>query len=114
MKHTLPKFSYTNYVRYLRKQGTHIQHIHAFAFAAIITGITAFLILYYDYGLFHDVYVSDEAQKEIDMLAEAPTPGETFTSFWGEVRERFSSIGEGGVQLLEGKDVYTNTSSTTP
>jgi len=106
----IPKLSYKGYVRHLRKQSVHVQHLHAFVFAAVITGITAFLILYYDYGLFHDVYVKEEAI----VVEEKRSVGETFSNFFGEAKRRFSIIGEGGFNLLEGKETYVNSSTSTP
>lgn len=109
MKFNLPKFSYRGYVRHLRRQNIHIQRLHALVFASIITGMTAFLILYYDYGFFHDVYVQKNNDIEVVQTASAPSPTETFSSFMSEAKKRFSGIGESGADLLLGKDVYVNT-----
>jgi hypothetical protein len=109
----LPKLSYKGYVRYLRKQSIYMQQLHALVFAATITGVTAFLILYYDYGFFHDVYIQKSASAE-EQTADIPSPMEAFTSFLSEAKGRFESIGQGGSGFLEGKATYVNTNAGTP
>ncbi|MEI6810761.1 MAG: hypothetical protein WCK60_01770 [Candidatus Nomurabacteria bacterium] len=108
----IPKFTYRGYVLHLRRQDIRIQQLHALVFAGAITGLLAFLILYYDYGYFHDVYV----QKDIDSVVvekttepvPAPSPTETISSFFSEAKTRFGEIGKSGSSLLYGKDVYIN------
>ncbi len=107
----LPKFSYKGYVRHLRRQNIHIQRLHAVVFASVITGMTAFLILYYDYGFFHDVYVQKNTDTEV--TESAPSPTDTFSNLMTEARKRFGSIGASGADLLEGTDTYINNSTST-
>lgn len=108
-----PNFTYRGYVLHLRRQDIRIQQLHALVFAGAVTGLLAFLILYYDYGYFHDVYV----QKETDSIVVgkdselAPSPTETVSSFFSEAKTRFSEIGKSGSSLLYGKDVYINNNS---
>ena len=109
----IPKLSYKGYVRYLRKQSIHIQQLHAVVFASIITGMTAFLILYYDYGFFHDVYVQKDDTITSDLVEQAPSPTDTFSGFISEAKTRFGAIGVSGADLLYGKDVYINNSTST-
>lgn len=105
-----PKFTYRGYVRHLRRQDIRIQQLHAIVFAGAITGLLAFLILYYDYGYFHDVYVQPDVNSVIvEKTSEpAPSPMETISSFFSEAKTRFSEIGKSGSSLLYGKDVYIN------
>lgn len=114
MKFKIPKLSYRGYVRHLRRQNIHIQRLHALVFASVITGMTAFLILYYDYGFFHDVYVQKNNDLESVETVSAPSPTETFSTFMSEAKKRFSGMGESSADLLEGKETYINTSTSTP
>ena len=108
----IPNFTYRGYVRHLRRQDIRIQQLHALVFAGAITGLLAFLILYYDYGYFHDVYVQKEVEiVEIKTSELAPSPTETISSFFSEAKTRFGEIGKSGSSLLYGKDVYINNNS---
>jgi len=106
----LPNFTYRGYVLHLRRQDIRIQQLHALVFAGAITALMAFLILYYDYGYFHDVYVQKETESlVVEKTSEpAPSPTETISSFFSEAKTRFSEIGKSGSSLLYGKDVYVN------
>lgn len=110
----IPRLSYKGYVLYLRKQNIHIQRLHAIVFASVITGMTAFLILYYDYGFFHDVYVQKDADMQVITGADVSSQTDTLAGFFSEAKKRFSAIGAGSAGILQGKDTYINNSSTTP
>lgn len=112
----MSKFSYKNYVRYLRRQSLYVQEIHALVFAASITLVVAGCILYYDYGFWHDVYVRTEGMDVVtvdtvkqEALLSDESPGEMISGFFSEAKTRFGSLGKEGVSLLQGKEVYTNT-----
>ena len=109
----IPKFTYRGYVLHLRRQDIRIQQLHALVFAGAITGLLAFLILYYDYGYFHDVYVQpDDTSMIVEKTSEpAPSPTEAVSSFLSEAKTRFGEIGKSGSSLLYGKDVYINNNS---
>lgn len=113
MKLKLPNFTYRGYVRHLRRQNIHVQQLHALIFAGAITALMAFLILYYDYGYFHDVYVQKDAEVVVEKVATvpAPSPVQTISSFFSEAKTRFGEIGKSGSSLLYGKDVYVNNNS---
>jgi hypothetical protein len=52
----------------------HVQHVHAFTAAAIVTGVAIFAILYSQYGYFHETYTRQE--KDIisnTVLTSSPT-----------------------------------------
>lgn len=109
----LPKLSYKGYVRHLRRQSVHVQRLHALVFASLLTGTVAFVILYYDYGFFHDVYVKKDTSALTDETASAPSPAKTFSELFQEAKMRFSDIGKDSAGLLYGTETYTNTSTST-
>lgn len=94
-----------HYLRHVRRQSKHIQHVHAFVFAGSITGLIAFFILYTDYGFWHEKYVAESAQQEVVPIE---SPGQSLGSFFKEAKERFNAIGTAAPTLLEGKEVYTS------
>src|SRR3989344_3099917 len=100
-----------SYIRYMRKQSKHVQHIHAFIFAGTITLLVAIAILYTSYGLWHVKYrATGDLMVEGEVITTPPvepeSPGEMLSRFWGEARTQFSSIGTSGASLLEGKETY--------
>ncbi len=108
MKITWKHFTLKHYIRYVRRQNKHLQHMHAFVFAGTITGLLATFIMYTDYGFWHERYDSDEviaAKKEAEV--KLASPGATFTDFFSEAKVRLSAIGTSN--LLEGKETYVNT-----
>lgn len=102
------RFSYKAYVKYLRRQSVYMQQLHALVFASVITFMVAFLILYYDYGYFHDIYVQKDDTIEVVQTEKAPSPTEALSGFITEAKSRFGAIGASGADLLYGKDVYVN------
>lgn len=73
------KLSFRSYVRHLRRQHVHVQHIHALVWASLVTGICAYLIFHFDYGLWqsraneselHEVAVSSEMKSPIDVVRD--------------------------------------------
>lgn len=91
------RWTIQHYIHFLRRQHVHIQHIHALVFAGVITSILAFLVLYFEYGFFHEKYskqqvVFDEKIKEkANEKIESPT--EMIFNLFKEGKERFSNIG---------------------
>ena len=105
------KLSLRGYVRHVRRQNKHIQHMHAFVFASVITGVVVGLILYYDYGFWHDVYVNTENTTPIagDTLNDkGESPLESFSRLFQEAKLRLGEVGNSGQMLLEGTEVYRN------
>lgn len=82
--------------------------MHAFVFAATITGLVAACLLYYDYGFWHDVYIQTDTQEVMTQEEVLASPSESLVDFWGEVRARFSAIGLTGMDFLESTDTITN------
>lgn len=105
MKIAWHKLTLEHYIRYMRRQSKHVQNVHAVVFAGTITGLIAAVIMYTDYGFWHERYVSDDlvvAQKN-----QIESPGEALSSFFSEAQSRFSSIQFSG--MFSGKETYVNT-----
>ena len=107
MKFVLKNLTLRHYLRHVRKQNKHIQHVHAFVFAGAVTAIIAGFILYADYGFWHETYVREDLVAATPEPFTPESPSESFGRFWQEARERFGSIGSAGADLLEGKETYT-------
>jgi hypothetical protein len=94
-----------------------MQHIYAVVFAGSITALLAFIILYVDYGFWHERYIRDDntvSTNTASMTSEVPTPespGEMFSRFFGEAKDRLGNINTSGADLLQGKDIYTSDSN---
>lgn len=95
----------------MRRQSEHVQRVHAFIFAGAITASIASVILYTDYGFWHEKY-----DRNNDLIVEgvitspkvAPEPpSEMFSRFWNEARTQFGNIGQSGASMLEGKEIYS-------
>ncbi|MDQ5962907.1 MAG: hypothetical protein QG653_714 [Patescibacteria group bacterium] len=84
------KFSLKHYVRYLRKQKEHIQHVHAIIFAGSITACLAVVILYAQYDYWHATYTreDDVVIVEEETVAIA-SPVETLARLFSEGKVRF-------------------------
>ena len=87
------KLSWAGYVRYLRRQSVHVQHMHGLVFAGVITGVLVSFVLYTQYGFFHE---------ETPLVAATSTIPQSPTG----VLESF--IMEGSARL---RAVFTSTSS---
>lgn len=95
----------------MRKQSKHVQHVHAFVFAGMLTSLFAIGILYTNYGLWHEKYrATDDIVVADEVIATTPaepeSPSTMLSHFWSEARTQFSSIGTSGASLLEGKETY--------
>ncbi|MBP6948542.1 MAG: hypothetical protein KBC41_00170 [Candidatus Pacebacteria bacterium] len=110
MKRHLKKYtSITNYIEFIRRQPSHVQHVYGVVFAGTITSLIAFFILYIDYGFWHERYINDDivkiANEEEQVKLESPT--KMFGSFLEEAGERFKEIKIPNKALLEGKESYS-------
>lgn len=108
MKINLKHFSLKRYIRYVKHQNKHIQHIHGFVFAGVITALIAFFILYTDYGFWHETYVAQDAIVAADPTYVAESPAASLSRFWNDARQQFGRIGSSSASFLEGKDTYTS------
>ena len=96
-----------NYIKYIKRQGKHIQHIHAGIFAGSVTFIIAAFILYYDYGFWHEKYVRDETVMDASSTVTMESPSQSFSNFLSEAKSRFIGVKEAGSGSFEGKESYT-------
>lgn len=106
MKFTLKQFSIKRYIRYVKHQNKHIQHIHGFIFAGLVTALIAFVILYTDYGFWHETYIAEDSNLIADPAYLSESPTQSWGHFWSDAKEQFGRIGSSSVNLLEGKDTY--------
>ena len=83
-----------------------MQHVHAVAFAGIITTLIAGVILYADYGFWHETYVAEDALVVTDIGTREESSGYSWGSFFAEAKERFANIGTTSASFLEGKETY--------
>lgn len=96
------KLSWAGYVRYLRKQSVHVQHMHGLVFAGVITGVLVSFVLYTQYGFFHEQYT----REETSLVTATSTIPHTIPQSPSGVLESF--ILEGSARL---RAVFTSTSS---
>ncbi len=106
MQFSLKHVSLRHYIRHVRRQSKHVQHVHAFVFAGTITLIAAAIILYTDYGFWHERYHAEDLTGEKNVSFESESPGESFLSFLREAKDRMSSFGSLGGDLLDGTETY--------
>jgi hypothetical protein len=89
-----------------------MQHVYAFMFASLITGLIATYILYYDYGFWHDHYTKNNSLEvvtkgDIATSTVVPkSPFEIFSDFVEEAKKRSSAISFDTGKLLQGKETY--------
>lgn len=115
MKRHLKRYtSLTHYIEFLRRQPEHLQHIYAVIFAGSITAFVAFVILYVDYGFWHERYIRDDSllvsTTTIDIPVAIPeSPREMISRFFGEARGRLKEIKMPSKDMLQGKETYVGT-----
>ena len=93
-----------------------MQHVYAAIFAGSITFLLTAVILYFDYGFWHEKYRRDEVletKSALDPMGTVQSPGEMIGSFFKEASIKLKEINLSGTNLLEGKDVYTKDVATT-
>ena len=117
MKRHLKRYtSLTHYIEFLRRQPSHMQHIYAAIFAGSITALIAFVILYVDYGFWHERYKREDLTViATTTVVGAPVttpeaPGEMLSRFFGEATDRIKSIDVSGIEMLRGKETYSQES----
>ena len=107
MKINVKHFTINRYIRYIKRQNKHIQHIHGFVFASIVTGIIAFFFLYTNYGFWHEKYVATDSPLAADPAYLSESPTQSWSRLWSDAKNQFGRIGSSSANLLEGKDTYT-------
>jgi hypothetical protein len=110
MKFYKKYFSLRHWLAFLRRQPTHMQHMYAVTFAGLVTAMLGALILYFDYGFWHERYSRSEStrieakQEPAKEVVQASSPGDMMGSFFKEASERIGAIKD--IRPLEGKEVY--------
>jgi hypothetical protein len=88
-----------------------MQHLYAILFAGCITGLIAMVILYFDYGFWHERYTRAEDIVEVhttgDPMVTVQSPGEMIGGFFREASDKLKNINVSSTSLLEGKDTYS-------
>lgn len=101
-------FKLRHYLILLKRQPSHTQHIAAGVFAGIITACIAAVILYYDYGFWHDTYSNKEEKSVVeDTMVTVQSPSEMIGGFLKEATAKFNDVTVSRKNILEGKDIYT-------
>lgn len=105
-------FSIKHYLTFLRKQPEHMQHVYAVTFASVITVIFAAVILYVDYGFWHERYDRNEVvtvkdtEVRTDQMVTVQSPGAMISSFFKEASLQLDAINAKGAPFLRGKDEF--------
>jgi hypothetical protein len=107
MKLQWKHFTLRHYIRFVKRQNKHIQHIHGFVFAGIITALIAFVILYTDYGFWHETYIAEDERPQANEAYVSESPSQALSRFWNDAKEQFGHVGSTSANLLEGKETYT-------
>jgi hypothetical protein len=107
MKMRIRNFTLKHYIRFMRRQNKHIQHVHAIAFAGIITALISGVLLYTEYGFWHETYVAEDALVVVDPNAPVVSPSESFKRFFEQARDNFRNMGTSTSGLLEGKETFS-------
>ena len=107
MKLRLEKFTLKDYIRFMRKQNKHMQHVHAIAFAGIITALITSIILYTDYGFWHETYQANDSLGVVDPAAPVRSPTQSIGTLLAEVKDHFKNMGSSTANYLEGKETYS-------
>jgi ABC-type lipoprotein release transport system permease subunit len=106
------KLSFKAYIRYLRKQKAHVQHVHAIVFAGTITLALAVTILYVQYGYWHGSYERKEVVETSEETVLTETPKETLVRLFAEGKTRFNDA-VSTLSPLEGGEVTFDRNATT-
>lgn len=123
MKRILKKYekylSIRHYISVLRRQPAHMQHVYAIIFAGSITALIAGIILYADYGFWHEKYSRSEVleiQEETDTtdpMVTVESPAKMIGGFFREASLKLKSIDVSVPEgLLEGSDSYSRDKET--
>lgn len=81
--------------------------MHALVFAGSITTLLLIVVLYSQYGFWHEKYVRQDSVLVDDPL-EVESPASFFSKFFEEASVRFSNVKDNAGTFLEGKDSYSN------
>jgi hypothetical protein len=91
--------------------------LHAFVFAGTITFVIAAVVLYYDYGFWHEHY----SRGNDDVVVASSTsnqglnesPFDALSRFFGEARDQFKGVASSSTSIFEGKESYSKAVEST-
>lgn len=110
MKRHIKKYiSPHHWLLFLRRQSTHMQHVYSAVIAGIITTTIAGIILYVDYGFWHEKYVSEDLIVNTTATATPESPSEMLSRFMSEAKVQLNNINTSRQELLKGEEIYVNT-----
>lgn len=109
MKKIIKKYLHPHHwLLFLRRQSNHMQRVYSAIIAGIITTAIAAVILYVDYGFWHEKYVSEELILITTATATPESPTEMFSRFIDEAKVQLSNINTSSQELLKGEETYVN------
>ena len=110
-------FSMQHYINVLRRQPQQMKHVYAVIFAGAVTMCIAVVILYVDYGFWHETYSRADVVESIDSQMAADSndsavtvvsPGAMIGDFFRQASDKIKTIDVTiPKNLLEGKENYT-------
>jgi hypothetical protein len=95
MKKILKRYtSLANYIAFLRRQSKHMQHVYALTIAGVITAGIASVILYVDYGFWHEQYKREDTLSIVEdkSVEVSESPSEMMSKFFQEAKVQIQSI----------------------
>lgn len=113
MKKRIKRYtSLGHYIEFLKRQPEHVQYMYAAVFAGSLTILLAIVILYVDYGFWHERYVREDlsvASSTLSEVAPAPEPPmKMFSRFFGEAKDRLQGIDMPSKDMFIGKETYVH------
>lgn len=100
----------STYLDVLRRQPEHMQHIYAILFAGGITILLAAILLYSEYGFWHERYqrteVIAETLSESQETIASKSPLDMAAIFFKDAKDQLAKVKTSSQGLLDGKEVY--------
>ena len=111
--HLKKYFSLRHYLSVMRRAPKHMKHVYSFVFASAVTLLLVCIILYVDYGFWHDKYDSSQDLTAVGTNTretKPESPGAMTGRFWAEIESKWASVNQEGANigksLFESKDTY--------
>lgn len=107
--------SIQHYLVVLRRAPVHMQHVYAVFFAGVVTAALASVILYFDYGFWHDTYSRTEIVEKrntVDQVVVIHSPSEMIEDFFKEASDKIKTIQVSSSSLPTGKENYMRGSNS--
>jgi hypothetical protein len=110
-KYMTKYMSIENWIAFLKRQPEHMKHVYALTLAGSVTALIAFVILYVDYGFWHERYTSEDSLSVVKAATpESESPGKMLSEFFVEAKTRLHEVNTTGRNMLDGKEEYTRDS----